>query len=84
VKTDEEIEAELEKGDKFVKEHPYSMFGTDNRILLRLFERVIKMVKKKGIDEAEQEIEDFYEDDEQAKAFDIIDWLRGDLDEDFW
>jgi len=84
MRTKEEIEAEIKKGEEFVKQHPYSMFGDDNKAHLNFFKRIIDMFQKgKTLDEIESLIEDAYADEEQTFAFDVVDWLRGD-NESFW
>jgi hypothetical protein len=44
LKTKEEIEAEIKLAEKFVKEHPESMFGDDNRQSVKMFKRIMEMV----------------------------------------
>lgn len=84
MRTKDEIEAEIKKGEEFVKQHPRSIFGTDNKTHLRLFKRIIEMFQDgKTLDEIEDLISEAYEGDEQSTAFGVIDWLRGDAEE-FW
>lgn len=81
-RTKEEIEAEIKKGEEFVKAHPYSMFGDDNRKNLYLFKRITKMfLGGKTLDEIEDIIDDAYDDSDLTHALDCVEWLRGDLEE---
>ena len=85
MRTKEEIEAEIKKGEEFVKQHPFSMFGDDNKKGFDLFKRIVGLYQKgKTLDEIERLIEDAYGDEEYSKAMDVLSWLRKDLDEDFF
>lgn len=85
MRTNAEIEAETKKGEAFAKKHPHSMFGDDNVARFKFFKKIIGMYQGgKTLDEIEDFIKDAYEDDVQVYAFDIVDWLRGDIDEGFW
>jgi len=80
LRTEKEIEEEVKAGEEFVRKHPYSMFGNDNMADFEAFKRIIKLVEEKSIDVVEQQIYDMDEDEEQTRALDVIDWLRGDID----
>jgi predicted transcriptional regulator len=82
MRTKKEIDAEVKKGEKFVKEHPYSMFGNDNAKQFKLFMRIIDMVREgKSLDAIEDLINDAYEDEELTFALDVVEWLRGNIEE---
>jgi len=85
MKTKEEIEAEIKKGEEFIKKYPRSAFGDDNIASFKLFKRIVEMYQKgKTLDEIEKLIEDAYDDEQQTQAFDVVNWLRGDFDEGFY
>ena len=85
MRTKEEIEAQIKRGEAFIKAHPRSMFGTGNVAQFKLFKRIIGLFQKgKTLGEIGELIEDAYEDEEETFAYDVVDWLRGNNDEDIW
>lgn len=81
MRTNEEIEAMREKGKAFIKEHPKTFFGDDNVKDFTLFERIISLVKRKGIKYTEILINEAFDDEERISADGIMEWLRGDSEE---
>jgi hypothetical protein len=94
-KTKEEIEAEIKRGEEFVEKHPYSMFGDNNVKHLNIFKRICRAyLSGKSLDilqdendknEDEEDME-YSEEEEEESIYidDIINWLRGEMDENFW
>jgi len=89
-RTEQEIDAVIQKGQQFVKEHPRSMFGDDNIGPFRTFKRLCEMAKQGySADYLRRWIEKEYEDveDEEERmhlenqANDAVDWLTGEHDE---
>jgi transcriptional regulator of heat shock response len=94
-KTKEEIEVEIKRAEEFVKEHPTSIFGTDNVKHLRIFKRICNaylsgktldaLQEENDKDEDEEDMEYSEEEEEESMYMDdIINWLRGEMDENFW
>jgi len=88
-RTKEEIDAVIQKGQQFIKEHPQSMFGDDNIGPFNTFKRLCEMAKKGySVDYLRRWIEKEFEDEEdeerlhfENEANDIVDWLAGEHDE---
>jgi len=85
MRTKEEIEAEIKKGEKFIKEHPHSMFGDDNVAHFKRFKELVEMaLNGKTVDEIENFVDNAHEDEHDMFSYDVVEWLRGDVNEDFW
>lgn len=94
-KTKEEIEAEIKLAEEFVKKHPCSIFGDNNVKHLNIFKRICRAylggkpldVLQRENDESEDEEDAEYSEEEEEESIyidDIINWLRGEMDENFW
>ena len=75
VRTEEEIDEQIRRGEGFVKRHPYSVFGDDNRRNLRIIKDVLDQ-EKKGIPLAiiEDSVEDLNDEDYSQASY-VIEWL---------
>lgn len=77
MRSHEEIQAEREAGEKFIKEHPRSMFGDDNVRRFRIFEKIIeKSERGETANQLYDFVDDAYEDSsEHSHACAVIEWL---------
>ena len=90
-KTDAEIDKEIEKGEKFVAEHPRSFFGTDNTKQFRIFKKIMTKVKEgQSYNTIDAWIADVYGDEEDMEEYtfanDCLLWAFNELGagEDIW
>ena len=81
MRTEKEIEEQTKKGLELSKEHPFSMFGTDNVKQYHVFLKVIERYRKNNnLDALEDFVYDAYEDDDLEHASAVVSWLRGEED----
>jgi hypothetical protein len=75
IRTQEEVDKEMKSGEEFVRDHPYSMFGTDNVRQFKIFKEVIKMCQSGT---PRYKLDDFinnYEDEENGFAYAVLEWF---------
>lgn len=90
-RTNEEIDAMLAKGKAFSTEHPYSMFGDDNKKRFNIVSKVLEKVKAgESYRMIENWINDRYcgDDDEDMEfnslANDALCWAFKETDEEIY
>lgn len=80
MRTDKEIEEVTKRGEKFIKQHPVTMFGGDNVHDFKIFKKIVeKRTKPPSV--IREFIEDAYECHDEQVATDTLDWLLGECDE---
>ena len=85
LRSNEEIEAQIKKGEAFVEEHPYSMFGDNNKEGFKIFKKIVDLAREgKTYDEIEGYIDDFLEDEEYTNADSTLQWIFGESDEEIY
>jgi len=82
MRTVAEIKYQMEVGEKFIKEHPRSMFGDDNVKDFQIFKKIVEKAQKgETSDDLYAFIDDAYIDEEEHMfASDVVDWLFEDGD----
>lgn len=88
-RTEQEIDAVIKAGEKFVEQHPQSVFGDDNIKPFTVFKKICEKAKQgESAEQLRRWIILKYEDEEEDErltleneANDIIDWLAGEHDE---
>ena len=84
VKTEAEIDQQLEWGKDFITKYPRSFFGDDNVKNYRLTERILNKAKEgASISELEDMVE-LLEEGQYLTASDTVLWLTGDEDYDIY
>jgi len=84
VRTLEEIDETIRKGEEFSTKHPHSMFGDDNVATFELRRRILERAKNgASIRELENSI-GLLGDEEYMNADITVQWLSGDEDEDIY
>jgi len=76
VRTVEEIDEQLRRGEAFIKRHPESVFGDDNKKEFRITKDVLNAAKKgDSLVSIELSIESYDDEDEYWTATTTVEWL---------
>ena len=81
VRTAEEIDEQIRRGEIWTEKHPRSFFGDDNKAQFRVTRAVLELAKaRKSFSEIEEQIEQLSDEDYSA-ANKALSWLSGDEEE---